>query len=103
MSPQSKQKRPEYTLEFKQDAAKLVNERGYPHQQAADRLGIPLSVVGRWVGAERGPASTATTQKAVLNLTGRTGLLRLGKENARLRMGRETTKKAAVFFAKEIE
>jgi hypothetical protein len=29
MSNQNKQKRPKYTIEFKQDAAKLVNEKGY--------------------------------------------------------------------------
>jgi len=29
MSNQNKHKRPKYTIEFKQDAAKLVNEKGY--------------------------------------------------------------------------
>jgi len=29
MNNQTKQKRPKYTIEFKQDAAKLVNERLY--------------------------------------------------------------------------
>ena len=42
MSNQNKQKRPKYTIEFKQDAAKLVNEKGYTHKQAADNLGITL-------------------------------------------------------------
>jgi transposase len=36
MSNQTKQKRPKYTLEFKKDAAKLVIEKGYTHNQAAD-------------------------------------------------------------------
>ena len=35
MSKQKKSKRPVYNLEFKQDAAKLVIEKGYTHQQAA--------------------------------------------------------------------
>ena len=34
MSNQNKHKRPKYTTEFKQDTAKLVNEKGYTHQQA---------------------------------------------------------------------
>ena len=38
MSKQNKPKRPVYNLEFKQDAAKLVIEKGYTHQQAADSL-----------------------------------------------------------------
>jgi hypothetical protein len=40
MKEQTKAPNPKYTLEFKQDAAKLVNEKGYTHQQAADNLGI---------------------------------------------------------------
>ena len=48
MSNQTKHKRPKYTIEFKQDAAKLVNEKGYTHKQAADNLGISLSAIGRW-------------------------------------------------------
>ena len=46
MSTKSKQKRPDYTLEFKQDAAKLVNEKGYTHRQAANSLSISLSPMG---------------------------------------------------------
>ena len=43
MSKQNKPKRPVYNLEFKQDAAKLVIEKGYTHQQAADSLGASLT------------------------------------------------------------
>lgn len=103
MSNQTKQKRPKYTLEFKKDAAKLVIEKGYTHDQAAESLGISLSALGRWVRAERGPASVSTQKKAVLNLTDPTELIRLRKENERLRREREILKKAAVFFAKEVE
>jgi len=44
---QIKRCKPKYTLEFKQDAARLVLEKGYTHQQAADNLGISLSAIGR--------------------------------------------------------
>jgi transposase len=71
MSNQTKQKRPKYTLEFKKDAAKLVIEKGYTHQQAADSLGIS----GRRVRAERGPASVSAEKKSVLNLTDQTELI----------------------------
>ena len=40
MSIENKQKRPKYTLEFKKDAAKLVIEKGYTQEQAANNLGI---------------------------------------------------------------
>jgi len=97
MSNQTKQKRPKYTLEFKKDAAQLVIEKGYTHNQAADSLGISLSALGRWVRAERAPASVSAGKKAVLNLTDQTELIRLRKENEPLRREREILKKAAVF------
>ena len=77
MSNQTKQKRPKYTLEFKKDAVKLVIEKGYTHEQAADSLGISLSALGRWVRAERGPATASIENKSVLNLTDQTELMRL--------------------------
>ena len=101
-SNQKQRPNPKCTLEFKQDAAKLVDEKGYTHQQAADNPGISLSAIGRWSRAERGPASTSATKTATLGLTGQAELLRLRKENEQLRREREITKKAAVFFAKEI-
>jgi transposase len=45
MNKQTKPKRPVYNLEFKQDAAKLVIEKGYTHQQVADNLGVSLSAI----------------------------------------------------------
>ena len=104
MSNQTKQKRPKYTLDFKKDAAKLVIEKGYTHNQAADNLGISLSALGRWVRAERGTSTSISAEKnSVLNLIDQTELTRLRKENEQLRMEREILKKAAVFFAKEVE
>ncbi len=40
MSKPTKPKRPGYNIEFKQDAAKLVIEKGYTHQPAVDSLGV---------------------------------------------------------------
>ena len=77
MSNQTKQKRPNYTIEFKQDAAKLVNEKGYTHKQAADNPGISLSAIGRWVRAEKGSIAPSTTKKSVLNLTDQGELTKL--------------------------
>lgn len=103
MSNQNKHKRPKYTLEFKQDAAKLVNDKGYTHQQAADNLGVSLSAIGRWVRAEQGPAVASSAKKKFLNLTDQDELTRLRKEVEQLRMEREILKKAAVFFAQELQ
>jgi transposase len=104
MSKKTHHKRPKYTLEFKQDAARLVLEKGYTHQQAADNLGISLSAIGRWVRAERGPSTKHTADHSShVNLSSQTELVRLRKENEQLRMEREILKKAAVFFANEID
>lgn len=99
-----KHNRPKYSLEFKQDAARLVLEKGYSQQQAAAHLGISLSALGCWVLAERKPSGTESmTEKPGLSLADQAELLRLRKENEQLRMEREILKKAAVFFAKEAE
>ena len=97
-------RKPSYSLEFKQDAAKLVLEKGYSQQQAADHLGVSLSALSRWVKAERPPkVSELSNKKFGLSLTEHEELRRLRKENAQLKMEREILKKAAVFFAKEVE
>jgi transposase len=104
MNKQTQQKRPKYTLEFKQDDAKLVLEEGYTHQQAADNLGISLSAIGRWVRAERGPdAKPATNQPSRFNLSSHTELTQLRKDNKQLRMERDILKKAVVFFVNEVD
>ena len=103
MNTQIKRPIPKYTPEFKKDAARLVNEKGYTHQQAADHLGISLSAIGRWARAERTPVRPSSEKKTILNLTDQTELIRLRPENEQLRMEREIIKKAAVFFAMEIE
>jgi transposase len=102
MNNQIKRPKPKFTLEFKRDAVKLVTEKGYTHQQAADSLGISLSAIGRWSRAERGPTNPSCTKTATMNLADQAELLRLRKEIEQLRMEREIIKKAAVFFAKEI-
>jgi transposase len=70
MTNDIKHKRPKYSLQFKQDATKLVLEKGYNQHQAADHLGISLSALGRWVRAERKPsANESVMKKPSLNQT----------------------------------
>ena len=89
---------PMYTLEFKQDAVKLVQEKGYTILEASSSLGISLSALNRWIRAERGGAERSSS---VINLSEHDELIQLRKENARLKLEREILKKAAVFFAQE--
>ncbi len=97
---EKKHKRPKYSLEFKQDATKLVLEKGCSQQQAADHLGLSLTLDSSrtqafrpWLGDEKPSLSQGDHNE----------LIRLRKENEQLRMEREILKKAAVFFAKEAE
>jgi transposase len=99
MNNQNKRPNPKFTLEFKQDAVKLVTEKGYTHQQAADSLGISLRAIGRWSRAERGGTNPTSTKTATMNLADQAELIRLRKEIEQLRMEREIIKKAAVFKA----
>jgi transposase len=102
MSDANRPSQPKFTLEFKQDAARLVIDKGYTHPQAAASLGVSLSALRRWVRAERGGGGADSGQKTALGLADQHELARLRKENERLRMEREILKKAAAFFAKEL-
>ena len=48
----SKEKR-EYSIEFKIDAARLVEDQGYQVKEACERLGVPLSTMTRWLSQYR--------------------------------------------------
>ncbi len=74
MSKKGKQKRTTYNLEFKQDAAKLVIDKGYTHQQTADNLGVSLSTIRRWVKEEEGPIVEI---KSIPSLSDQAELMRL--------------------------
>ena len=92
--------RKQYTVEFKQDAVRLVTEQGYKQTEAARNLGIVRGMLGRWIkefqddesGAFRGNGKLAAEQEE---------LVRLRRENKQLKLEREILKKAAAFFAKE--
>ena len=57
MSEANQPKQLTFTLKLKQDAVRLVIEKGYIHPQAAASLGVSSSALRRWVRAERGSGS----------------------------------------------
>lgn len=85
-----------FTAEFKDEAVKLVTERGLCVAQAARDLNIGESTLGRWVQKVEGQVPGEA-----LRWSEREELNRLRRENERLREDREILKKAAAFFAKE--
>jgi transposase len=86
-----------YTIEFKQEAVKLVTDHGYSQSEAGRRLGISEKNINRWVLANKEP----TPLKAKILTAEQEEIKQLRKENDRLRMEKEILKKAAAFFANE--
>lgn len=96
MQKQEKQKR-HYTEEFKAEVVALCKKGDRSCRQVAEDLGVKYQTVCTWV-------QRAKKQKATSNALApseKEELIRLRKENARLRMEREILKKAAAFFANE--
>ena len=85
-----------YTLEFKEEAVKLVTEQGYSQNKASTVLGTNSKNVHRWVKelTDKKPSGKALTAE-------QEEIKQLRKENERLKMEREILKKAAAFFANE--
>lgn len=92
-------KRKKYTQEFKQQTIKLVTEQGYSISEAAKNLNIPHGNINRWLAESSQGSSPMVKPK----LSGdQEELNRLRKENHRLKQEREILKKAAAFFANEL-
>lgn len=89
-------KRRAYTTEFKQEAVRLVLERGMSRREVAADLGVHATLVGSWV---RDPAFSGAVAPKAMDMAEE--LRRLRRENAILREEREILKKAAAFFATE--
>lgn len=83
-----------YTEEFKQEAVRLVTERGYSQQEAADSLGIHSKNLNRWIRAQ-------DTSKKIDASLEQKEIQALRKEIKKLTLEKEILKKAAAFFANE--
>lgn len=96
----NQRKKPYFSLEFKQDAVQLVLSKGYSIPEAAGSLGVSASALRKWVNMEKS-SDKVRSASGQLNLSEHEELLRLRKENIKLKMEREILKKAAAFFAQE--
>jgi transposase len=96
------QRRQKYTPEFKNQAVKLVLEQGYTQSEAARNLGVGLTNISRWIIAKEKGAKKSEKKSERISVE-QSELELLRKENKRLRMEREILKKAAAFFANEIQ
>lgn len=93
-----KSKRAAYTLEFKREAARLV-EGGQGKAVTAKVLGVPAQTLDNWLRLNAKGKLTGADAKPVS--VEQMELARLRAENARLKMERDIFKKATVYFARE--
>ena len=91
--------RREFTLEYKDEAVKLVVTTGRAVATVARELGVNEATLGRWVTAFRVRNETGQTE---VTESERVELLRLRRENADLKLDRTFLKKASIFFAQEV-
>jgi transposase len=86
-----------FSAEFKAGAVRLVLDEGKTVGAVARELDLTASSLGAWV---RQAEADRSKGKTGLTTAEREELLRLRKENRKLRLEREILKKAAAFFAK---
>jgi transposase len=98
-----------YSKQFKEQAMRLVTERGMAPTTAARELGMPRNTLDQWlkragwrppakdVGDGRLAEASLPDDPAVL----KSRLRQLEEENRRLRMEKDILKKATAFFASQ--
>jgi transposase len=94
----SERTRRRFTVEYKAEAVKRLEESGKGLQQVADELGVYANQLRGWRTEQRaaGSAEAVARQKAEA-----AELARLRREVRRLEQENEILKRAAAFFARE--
>ena len=88
--------RPPYAAEFREEAVRLVRERGRTITAVAKELGVSQESLRQWLRR-----SELEQKGQTLSESEREELRRLRKENRVLAEEREILRKAAAFFAAE--
>jgi len=87
-----------YSREFKLEAVRLAAMGERPKAQIARELGIRVNQLRKWrLEFEQEARTGAPKRMPVVD----DDLVRLGRENARLKEENELLKKAAIYFARE--
>jgi transposase len=94
----TKSKRGRYTLEFKQEAVRLV-ESGQSPASVARTLGVVEQTLGNWLKAHRAGILQGVAVKAAVSAE-QMEISRLRAELARVTMERDILGKATAYFAK---
>jgi transposase len=92
--------RPPYPQEFRQEAVRLLRSGARSTQQLAAELGCSPQTLSNWLRQDQADRGERTD---VLCSEERQRLRELERENKVLRQEREILKRAAAFFAREID
>src|SRR5664279_4721174 len=92
------ERRTKYSIEFKEEAARLVVESSRPIADVAREIHVNEKTLGTWVAKYR---SDHAADETALSVPERARLRELERENRELRMKAEFLGKAAAFFAQE--
>lgn len=88
-----------YNKEFKVKACELVLKDGISKKEVADKFGINLVMLYRWIDEYETYGNDAFVGKGHLHKEN-AELKKLRKENEQLKMENDILKKAAAYFAK---
>lgn len=88
-----------YPAEFRADAVALVRSSQRPVAQIAKELGVNHETLRTWVRAAEGAEQPGAAEESAKDAE----LARLRKEVAELKLEREILRKAAAYFAKEMD
>ena len=92
--------RRKFTREFKLEAVRLIQERGVTVAQASRDFGVHGTVLRRWVQECVADSPQAFPGQGQMKPE-QAELARLRREIIKLKAGRDISKKAAAYFAKE--
>ena len=99
----STRKRQAFSPEFKQEAVRLLEQGDKEATQLARELGIKRNQLYKWQEQYDAKGDSAFGGSGRPAKDSQSELARLRQENIRLQEENEILKKAAVFFAKEVE
>ena len=92
-----------YTKEFKLEALRLMDESDRPASEIAMKLGIRRNQLYKWKEQMIKKGNVPSAKKGRPKKEDQSEAAKLRQENKRLQEENEILKKAAVFFAKELD
>ena len=92
-----------YTKEFKLEALRMMDESDRPASEIAMKLGIRRNQLYKWKEQLKKKGDVASTKKGRPKKEDQSELSKVKQELKRVQEENEILKKAAVFFAKQLD